>query len=58
MIKKNPKNHKKEKSKKIEKGKIQKIEKGNPKKIKKRKKNEFVFRSLGQNVRLLSLPYS
>ena len=54
---------KKEKSKKIEKGKIQKKQKKKKKekskklKIKKEQK-ELVFSSPGQNMRLLSLPYS
>ena len=43
----------KKKSKKNRKEKFQKIEKK-----KKRKEKEFVFSSPGQNIRLLSLPYS
>ena len=46
---------KKGKSKKIEKEKSKKVEK---EKSKKKSKKEFVFSSLGQNMRLLSLPYS
>ena len=49
------KNQKKKKEKKNQKG----IQKKQKKKIqKKRAKKELVFSSLGQNVRLLSLPYS
>ena len=56
--KENPKNRKKEKSKKkIEKGKSKKIKKRKIKKNQKKEK-EFVFNSPGQNMCLLSLPYS
>ena len=58
-------NQKIEKSKKIEKGKIKKkAKRKNPKKAKRKKiqkkigKNSSFSSSLGQNVRLLSLPYS
>ena len=51
--KKEIKKNRKEKSKKSKKKKIQKIKKKeNP------KKKEFAFSSPGQNMRLLSLPYS
>ena len=55
---KNPKRGRKSKKKKKQKkGNSKKInQKENPKK--KKEKKEFVFGSPGQNVRLLSLPYS
>ena len=53
---KNPKKIEKKKIKKIEKEKFKK--KGKKEKNQEKKKKEFAFSSPGQNMRLLSLPYS